>query len=437
MKRQLLWRVADAPPVPQPSIAYDASLLMTGIRTINLGCGATLVVEPILNVSSCAMSWLVPVGSATDTPDGDGQATMLSELIFRGAGGFNSRDHSDALDRLGVQRSSQVLTHHLRLGSVVLGSRLAEALPLVTAMLCEPAIPDDALEAVRRLCLQTLDSLEDEPQRSVMLRLRERHLPAPFNRHGHGKREVLERCSIQDLRNAWTERCTPAGTIIAAAGNVDGDALAEQLNELMSDWSGTHNEPVELSPAVRGQHHDQQDTAQVHIALAYDAPQESDPSSMLERVAVAVLSGGTSGRLFTELRQKRSLCYSVGASLYAGRDRGLVTVYVGTTPERANESLKVCKDEIRRLLKGVCDDEFTRAVLGLKSHLIMQGESTTARAAAIGQDQYRLDRTRTLEQMARAIDAITVDQLNAYLGSRDLGEFTTTTIGAVPVAESC
>ncbi len=437
MNRQLLWRLADAQPVPQPPIAYDASLLMTGIRTINLGCGATLVVEPILNVSSCAMSWLVPVGSATDSPDGDGQAAMLSELIFRGAGGLNSRDHSDALDRLGVQRSSQVHTHHLRLGSVVLGSRLTEALPLVTAMLCEPVIPDDALEAVRRLCLQTLESLEDEPQRSVMLRLRERHLPAPFNRHGHGKREVLERCSIEDLREAWIERCTPAGTIIAAAGDVDGDALAEQLNELMSDWSGGHSEPVELSPAVRGQHHDQQDTAQVHVALAYDAPQESDPSSMLERVAVAVLSGGTSGRLFTELRQKRSLCYSVGASLYAGRDRGLVTVYVGTTPERAKESLKVCKDEIRRLLEGVRNDEFTRAVLGLKSHLIMQGESTTARAAAIGQDQYRLDRTRTLEQMARAIDAITVDQLNAYLRSRDFGEFTTTTIGAVPVAESC
>ncbi len=410
---------------------------MTNICTINLRRGATLVVEPIANVSSCALNWLVPVGSATDSPDGDGQAAMLSELIFRGAGGLNSREHSDALDRLGVQRSSQVLTNHLRLGSVVLGNRLAESLPLLTAMLCEPAIPDDALEAVRRLCLQSIDSLEDEPQRSVMLRLRDRHLPAPFNRHGLGERAVLEGCSIQDLRDAWAKRCTPAGTIISAAGNVDGDALADQLNELMSDWSGSHSEPVELSRAVRGQHHDQQDTAQVHIALAYDAPHEADPSSMLERIAVAVLSGGTSGRLFTELRQKRSLCYSVGASFSAGRDRGLVTVYVGTTPERAKESLTVCKDEIRRLLAGAGDDEFKRAVLGLKSHLIMQGESTTARAAAIGLDHFRLGHAHTLEQKAREIDAISVDQLNAYLGSRDLGEFTTTSIGPVQVAESC
>lgn len=408
---------------------------MTGIRTINLRCGATLVVEPILNVSSCAMSWLVPVGSATDAVDGDGQAALLSELIFRGAGELSSRDHSDALDRLGVQRSSQVSSYHLRLGTVVLGNRLAEALPLLAAMLCEPALPDDAIEAVRRLCLQTLDSLEDEPQRSVMLRLRQRHLPSPFNRHGHGQREILERCSIQDLREAWAKRCTPAGTIVSVAGAVDGEAVAEQLNDLISDWSGAHSEPVELGPAVRGHHHDQQDTAQVHIAMAYDAPHESDPSSMLERIAVGVLSGGTSGRLFTELRQKRSLCYSVGASFSAGRDRGLVTVYVGTTPQRAKESLEVCKDEIRRLLEGVGDDEFTRAVLGLKSHLIMQGESTSARASAIGHDQFRLGRTRTLEQMARAIDAISLDQVNAYLRSRELGEFTTATIGAVEVSE--
>ncbi len=413
---------------------YDASPAMTGIRTINLGCGATLVVEPIPNVASCAMSWLVPVGSATDSADGDGLAAMLSELIFRGAGGLNSREHSDALDRLGVQRSSQVLTYHLRLGTVLLGSRLADALPHLSAMVSEPMLPAEALQAVRRLCLQALDSLEDEPHQAVMLRLRERHLACPFNRHGYGQREILKRCAIQDLRDAWTERSTPAGTIIAAAGTVDGDALAGQLNELMSGWSGAHREPIETSPSLRGQQHHEQDTAQVHIGLAYDAPHEADPDSMLERVAVAVLSGGASGRLFTELRQKRSLCYSVGGSFYAGRDRGLVAVYVGTTPQRARESLDVCKDEIQRLQQGVSDDEFTRAVLGLKSHLIMQGESTAARAAAIGQDQFRLGRVRSLGDLARQIDAISVDQLNAYLGGRDFSEFTIASIGPMEVA---
>jgi predicted Zn-dependent peptidase len=172
----------------------------------------------------------------------------------------------------------------------------------------------------------------------------------------------------------------------------------------------------------------------MHIGVAYDAPPESDPKSMHERLAVGVLSGGTSARLFTEVRQKRSLCYSVGASYGAGRDYGVVTLYAGTTPQRAQETLDVCLAEIERIREGVTDSEFDRAVIGLKSHLIMQGESTSARAAAIGSDYFRLGRARTLDDVAREIDAITPDAINAYLGSRQFGDLTMASVGPVELA---
>ncbi|MCZ6492483.1 MAG: insulinase family protein, partial [Planctomycetota bacterium] len=190
----------------------------------------------------------------------------------------------------------------------------------------------------------------------------------------------------------------------------------------------------EQRPPLRGRAYIKQDTAQVHIGLGYDAPREADPRSMLERLAVGVLSGGTSARLFTEVRQKRSLCYSVGASFHAGRDSGLVALYVGTTPERADETLEVCLAEIERLQQGVREEELKRAVAGLKSHLIMRGESTPARAVAIGHDQFRLGRARSLDELAREVDAVTIDQLNAYLQSRVFGEFTVASIGKVEVA---
>lgn len=411
---------------------------MSKISTVQLQCGATLVVEPIPSVASAALSWLLPVGSATDEAGGDGLAAMLSELIFRGAGGLDSRGHSDALDRLGIQRSGQVLTHHLRLSATLLGDRLDGALPLLADMLTSPALPADALEAVRSLCLQSLDSLDDDPQHLVMLRLRERHLAAPFNRHGYGVRAVIKHGSLEALRGAWASRCRPGGSILAAAGAVDPDALARGLDELLAQWRGRSPGPVELEPARRGRVHLSQDTAQMHIGVAYDAPPESDPHSMTERLAVGVLSGGTSARLFAEVRQKRSLCYSVGAGYSAARDYGLVTLYAGTTPQRAQDTLDVCLAEIERLTEGVTPDEFDRAVIGLKSHLIMQGESTTARAAAIGQDYFRLGRARTLDELAREIDAITLDGLNEYLRSRAFGQFTVASIGpaelAVPAA---
>ena len=120
---------------------------MSNIVTFHLDGGLVVVVEPIGNVTSVALNWFLPLGSATDPPDGDGQSALVSELIFRGAGGLSSREHSDALDRLGVGRSSQTLTHHLRLGATLVGDRLEGALPLLTAMVREPTFPEPAVEA--------------------------------------------------------------------------------------------------------------------------------------------------------------------------------------------------------------------------------------------------------------------------------------------------
>lgn len=402
---------------------------MSSIVTRQLDCGAMLLVERMPSVASVALNWLLPAGCATDPEPDDGIASMLSEIVFRGAGGLTSREHSDALDRQGVSRDSHVHSYHLRLTAILLGERLSGALPLLTAMITAPAFPEDAVEAVRSLCLQSLDSLQDDPQHLVMLRLRENHLPAPFNRHGYGRRDALERCTVEDLRSAWAQRCRPGGAILAVAGAVDPGKLTQQVNRLLATWSGTAEEPVEEGLPPRGTVHVAQETNQVHLGVAWDAPPETAPEAILERLANTVLSGGSSARLFSEVRQKRSLCYSVGASYEAGRDRGLVTLYAGTTPARAQETLDVCLQEIERLRQGATKEEFDRAVVGIRSAIVMNGEATTARASALGLDLFRLGRTRTLEERLAEYDSVTLEQLNEYLAGREIGELTVATIG--------
>jgi predicted Zn-dependent peptidase len=402
---------------------------MDRIITITLECGLTLVVEPIANVASVALAWLLPAGSACDPADGDGYAPLLSELVLRGAGSLNAREHSDALDRLGVQRACDVQTHHLRIDATLLGSRLPDALPLIADMVRAPKLPAEALDAVRSLCLQTLEGLDDDPQTLVMLRLRERHLARPLNRHGYGERSVLETATIAQLRGHWESFVKPRRSIFGVAGAVDPQALASQLDRLLKVWRGESREPAIIAPPQRGYLYLPQETAQVHIGVAWDAPPEPDADAMIERLGMGVLSGSTSGRLFTEVRQKRSLCYSVGASYRAGRDTGFVTLYAGTTPERAQETLDVCLEEIRRLGRGVTDEEHRRSCVGLKAHQIMQGESTASRAGALVYDQFRLGRARTLEEIAAAVDAISIDDLNDYLAKRDAGPFTIASIG--------
>ena len=402
---------------------------MATLRTITLNNGLHLVMEPMASVASVAVNWLVPVGSAADPDHGVGCSTMLAELVFRGAGGMSSLEHSNALDRCGVQRGGRTLSHHLQIDATCLGERLAEALPLLASLITAPALDDDAVEPIRRLCLQTLDGLQDDPQHLVMLNLRERCLPAPFNRNGYGERAVIETVTGDILREHWKRRCVSRNAILAVAGAFDPDELAPLVEQTLDGFAGEAPEPAVAREPIGGAAHIRQDTSQTHIALAYNAPHEADEHSMFERLAISALGGSTSGRLFTEVRQRRSLCYSVGASYRAGRDRGHVSLYAGTTAERAQQTLDVCLAEIHRITEGITEGEFERAVTGLKSQLIMHGESTAARAGAIASDQFRLGRARTLKELTAAVDAVTLDQLNAYLARRAIGPVTLASIG--------
>jgi len=388
------------------------------IRVLELSCGSTLLVESATNGRSAALTWMIPVGTATDPPGSEGDSVLLAELCQRGAGGRNSREFSDSLDRLGVRRSVGPGPMHLSVSIVALGRNLPEALPLVVDLVRRPELPADGLEPARNLALQALEGLEDDPQEKVGILLRERLLPPPFNRSGYGRVEDLEGTSIERLRTVWRERAVPKGSIIGVAGDVDADALARSLDRLLADWSGSAPEPVETGPARMGTFHEESDSSQSHVALGFKAPPENDPDALAIRLAVRILGGGSSSRLFSEVREKRGLCYSVGASYSSGRDRGALTIYAGSTPERAQETVDCILKEVATLERGVTAEEFQRATVGQKSGLVMSGESTTARATTIAADWYRLGRPRSLDELAAEVDALSLSSLNETIARR-------------------
>ncbi|MFZ4574287.1 MAG: M16 family metallopeptidase [Phycisphaerales bacterium] len=405
---------------------------MSTIVTRRLSCGTPLIAERMSGVRSASLTWLLPTGCARDPAEKQGLAAMWGEIILRGAGSRSSREHADALDRLGVVRATEPRVFTLRLGATMLGERMHEALPLLSDMVLAPRMEESAVEPCRDLAMQALASVADDPQERASLAARERHHPQPLCRSGLGTEEGLEAISGDDLRQEWARHARPGGSIIAAAGAVDVDALEGRLNELFSSWQGASPEPEIGPPAARGYGHIEDPSNQVQVLLLEDAPPEPHPDSLLEKVVVMVLSGGMSGRLFTEVREKRGLCYSVSAGYGGDRDYGVLSAYVGTTPERAQESLDVLHAELRRITTpegAITPEEFSRAVVGMKSGLIFSGESTSARAASLAADYRRLGRSRSLDELAGEIDRLSLDRVNEYLSRRKPGRVTIQTLG--------
>lgn len=407
---------------------------MSEIHVHTYSNGLILLAEPMIGVQSLAMSMMLPAGCASEPADQLGVSSVLSEMLFRGAGELDSRQHSDALDLLGIHRTTEIQTHHMRLGATMLADRLKPAAALLLDTILRPTLPAEEFEPCQDLAVQAIDGLEDEPQQKVMIELKSRHLPDPFGRSNLGQKVHLQSLNIDKVRYFWQNRFVPTGSILSFAGKLEWEPLRDLIGKLTEKWSGKAPEAVELAPPVRGSLHIHQPSAQQHIGLAYDAVPETHPESMTQRIASGILAGGMSGRLFTEVREKRGLCYAVYAAYAAGRDRGMMIAYSGTTNERAAQTLEVLIHELRKLADGVAPDEFERALIGLKSRLVMQGESTSARAGAIGTDQYIFGHPRGLQELEAEIDSVDISRLNRFLRENPPGPFTLLTVGPEPLA---
>ena len=406
------------------------------IETRQLQCGMTLIVETMSGVRSAGLTWLLPNGCACDPLEKQGLAAIWSEIVMRGAGTRDSRAHADALDRLGVSRSTEARTFTFRIGASMLGERLSESFELITDMVLKPRMDGASVEPCRDLALQNLASLADEPQDRAVYAARERHHPDPLSRSGLGTPEGLKAVTEADLRDIWAKYARPKSSVIAIAGAVDASDIEHRLNDLLGDWSGEAPKFSTGPAPVRGYGHLNDESNQVQIILLHDAPTEKDPDSLLEKVVMMVLSGGMAGRLFTEVREKRGLCYSVNAGYAGDRDFGIASAYVGTTPERAQQSLDVLYEQLQFIMTPagrITDEEFARAIVGMKSSLVFSGESSGARAASLAADYRRLGRPRSLDELAAEIDALTPGIVNDYLARRRMGRWTIQTLGPAPL----
>lgn len=404
------------------------------MRVDRLDNGLTLVMEHMPEVQSAAMVLAIMGGAAFDPEYGVGSGNVLSDWILRGAGGRDSRALTAALDSLGMQRSCAVDAVFLRFSASMLAKKLPDALPLVADIFQRAELPEDGFSACRDMALGQIDAIEDEPAQKLNVLLRQQHLPPPLGRPTLGIKEHLASLSAADLRLDYRRRFTPDGAILSIAGRISFDQMHDVVEKHFGSWTGSKAAMMTPGVAPGGSRHVQQETNQVQIGLAFDAVPEREPESILAMLAVNVLSGGMGARLFSEIREKQGLCYAVHAGYQSLRTQGMISGYAGTVPERAQRTLDSFVYELKRMGAGVTPDELERARIGMKSRVVMNGESSSARAAALLHDMYHLGRPRSLDELRRRVEAPTLAEVNDYLSAHPMEQFTLVTIGPSELA---
>jgi len=415
-------------------VVYDKAVKLTEqIFVAELANGLTLLAQPMDQVSSAAMTILTPAGASRAPDQAPGAAAVGSEWLMRGAGELDTRGLNDALDRLGCRHHETARSEHIGLSAVQLGRNLPEVMRIYADILRRPRLEDETFEPCRALVRQELASIQDEPARKCTMLLREKFYPYPLGRCVYGDEQSLRQMPPQAVREHVTAGVNPSGTIIAVAGEVDWDGFRRLADDLLGSWQGR---PVPAPPTrepTGGVTHVKKDSAQTHIGLAHRSVTLDSDSYYPARVAETILSAGMASRLFTEVREKRGLVYHVSSSYHSLKSCAAMLTYAGTTPQNAQQTFEVTVGELRRLAEGLTADELDRAKTQLKSALIMQGESTESRAAAMAGDWYHLRRVRSLDEIAEAIDRVAGEDILAYLAEYPAENFTVVTIGPEPI----
>ena len=392
--------------------------------------GVTVLGERMEAVSSAALVVMLPVGAATDPTGEDGTSSLLTEMLGKGAGRFSSRELSQQFEDVGVHRGAAAGIEVSTLSASMLGENSERAIELTGMLLREPLLPEAELDSVKQLALQDLEALEDEPSSKVMTELAAKFYPAPFGRSQLGTKEGVNAVTIDSLKRYYQQRFVADRAIVAVAGRFEWPQVLSTVERVFGSWGGSTTPlvvpPLSDTPSV---HHLEQDTAQVQIALAYPSVSIDHPDFYVARVATNVLSGGMSGRLFIEVREKRGLVYRVGASHSAAKGRGAVFAFAGTTPENAEECLKVMLDELGKVGNGVSDEELDRAKADLKSRVIMQGEFSSSRASGLVNDWWNLGRIRTIAEIRDAIDSVTSADIERHMREFPVAPVTLVTLG--------
>lgn len=391
--------------------------------------GLTLITESMPWLESVAFAASLPGGCQVDPVDKLGLANLTCEMVERGCGDRSSRQYVEDLERLGTDITSSVSISHTSFGAAMPAKSIDDTLGVFADVIRRPHLPEDQLDDGKMVCLQEIRATEDDLSQKTMLELRRRRYPDPWGRNPNGTMESVASITAEDVQGYFGRNYQPSGMILSVAGKIEFERVRDRVASLFGDWAAQPRDEVQETPAEGGNFHIHHESNQTHIGLAYPSVPYSHPDYFLARGSVGVLSDGMSSRLFTEVREKRGLCYTVYASMHSIKDRGSIVVYAGTSAERAQETLDVTVDELMRLGTGIEQSELDRLKVSIRSSLVMQQESSRSRAASMAGDYFHLGKVRTLQELTNIINGLTVEKINEYVAAHPPKDFNLVTLG--------
>ncbi len=304
-------------------------------------------------------------GGTVSEPEGrEGLARLMAQSTLKGTHTRTGAEIALAAESLGGSIGVSAGLESLGWSMSVPVRQLDAALELLGDVVQLPTFSPSAIDTERQLAIAEVERLRDDMYRWPMrLASEAAYRGHPYARSVIGTALSLETISAEDVR-AQHERALHNGAcVIGIVGDVNTrDAASAVQRHFGSVTWGADSEPAaHIWPNAMRVAEDTREKQQTALAMLFRGPSRRDPARHNARVLAAIASG-LGGRFFEELRDRRSLAYTVAAYPIERRVDGVFAAYIATTPEREDEARDGLLEQFAALCnEPVREDEIERA----------------------------------------------------------------------------
>jgi predicted Zn-dependent peptidase len=295
------------------------------------------------------------------------------------------------------------------------------------------------IESERRVIIEEIHMGKDSPSQLVNMLIDELLWPGhPLGRDIAGDKDSVAGISREMMLDYLACRYLPGNTVVSIAGALKHREMVNAVSGALGGWADRQPRPgyeaYKERPFPRLKI-EKKDTEQAHLCLGLNGLPLLHPRRFVLDLLNVILGEGMSSRLFTEIRDRLGLAYSIHSYADHLLDTGAITIYAGVEPKNLPVAIKAILEQLSRLKEPVPEDELVKAKELAKGRLLLRMEDSRSVAGWMGGQEILTGKILSVDQVTSIIDAITADEIGRL--ARELLVASQLRLALVgPVAES-
>ena len=377
------------------------------ITVSTLPNGLRIITDRMEHVETASLGVWVGAGTRHETASMNGVSHLLEHMAFKGTKRRNPAEIAIAIENVGGIMNAYTSREQTAYYAKIMADDTPLALDVISDILCNSTFPAEELERERQVILQEIGQAADVPEDVVFDAFQAEAFPyQALGRTVLGDPNVVRNINRDEMVAYMDERYRPSQMVVAAAGKVDHDRFAREVEQQFGAWAAGTARETEQAAYRGGDARVERDDVQAHMVLGFPALSYLHDDFYGLQVLSTLFGGGMSSRLFQEIREKRGLVYSIYSFVSGMRDCGIFGIYAGSGPETAEEVCERMTRECTTIAQTVTEEEVARARTQLKAQIMMARESTGHRAEQAASHLLAFGRRKTVQEVVDKIDAV-------------------------------